>query len=302
MADNYMEQSLDFASYTQKGFASVARRKDRGVRQAGFLVLRKTAMPSVLIELGYINNPAEAKYLSSITGQRSMASAIYSGLQRYIEDFDKKSGGLSTSSSPTVSEGSTAVLPEKKSIVEYNSSKSAASQVQVVEVPDAQRWKSTQFVSKNKRISELDVKSQVGGDAIVREQAPAADLKDSSSTSIIGATTQRPSSSSRFTNKSQSTPATKVDESRPAPGSKSNYRPGDIEYRVQILTASKILPNGAPQFKGLSPVDVYEDDNTYKYTYGIFDNERDAVNMRNTLRSKFKDAFIVRFKDGVRVK
>lgn len=56
MSNKFMEQSLELANYIQKDFKDIAKRNDRGVRQAGFLVLRKTSMPSILIELGFINN------------------------------------------------------------------------------------------------------------------------------------------------------------------------------------------------------------------------------------------------------
>ena len=55
MQDKYMAQSVDFAKQIQKEFRTTGGRPDKGVHQAGFLVLRETSMPSVLIELGYIS-------------------------------------------------------------------------------------------------------------------------------------------------------------------------------------------------------------------------------------------------------
>ena len=53
------------------------------------MVLRESGMPSILIELGFINNPVEAKYLNSTNGQKSMAAAIYNGFKKYKDTFDK---------------------------------------------------------------------------------------------------------------------------------------------------------------------------------------------------------------------
>ena len=65
MQDKYMEQSVSLAKGIQGQFKSYARRVDKGVHQAGFLVLRATSMPSVLVELGYISTPDEETYLRS---------------------------------------------------------------------------------------------------------------------------------------------------------------------------------------------------------------------------------------------
>ena len=62
----------------QKQFRQSARRIDKGVHQAGFLVLRETSMPSVLIELGYITNPNEEAYLLSEQGSSALAKSILS--------------------------------------------------------------------------------------------------------------------------------------------------------------------------------------------------------------------------------
>jgi len=106
MANKYMEQSLEFATYVQNHCVKSAKRGDRGVRQAGLLVLRESAMPSVLIELGFINNSTEAKYMSSATGQRTLASAIYSGFKEYKKAFDKR-GTFVTNGKPAEKEKAT---------------------------------------------------------------------------------------------------------------------------------------------------------------------------------------------------
>lgn len=87
--NKHMQQSVAFASEIQTRFAS-SRREDRGVRQAGFLVLRKTSMPSVLIEVGFISNRDEERYLASESGQQQLAKAISDAFDRYKKEYDAR--------------------------------------------------------------------------------------------------------------------------------------------------------------------------------------------------------------------
>jgi len=89
----YQENSLLLASMVQDQFRERARLKDRGVWQAGFWVLYKTAMPAILVETGFISNPNDEKYLRSEEGQSYIASAIYRAVKDYknmIEDPGNK--------------------------------------------------------------------------------------------------------------------------------------------------------------------------------------------------------------------
>jgi N-acetylmuramoyl-L-alanine amidase len=112
----YQKQSTDLASKLQTQFAEKVNRKDRGVKQAGFWVLYRTAMPSVLVETGFISTPAEEKYLNSEEGQDYLASAIFRACRDYISDVDLRSGikmeQASTSSASSASAQSS-VSPEK---------------------------------------------------------------------------------------------------------------------------------------------------------------------------------------------
>jgi N-acetylmuramoyl-L-alanine amidase len=91
MQKEYSAQSLSFAGMVQDQFRTKAGRTDRSVKQAGFLVLWGTTMPSVLVETGFITNPEEAKFLSSSEGQDLIASAIFRAFRDYKNTIDKKS-------------------------------------------------------------------------------------------------------------------------------------------------------------------------------------------------------------------
>ncbi len=84
----YLDQSLQMASLVQEQFRERARRIDRGVKQAGFLVLYNITMPGVLIETGFISNAREEEYLMSESGQAHIASAIFRAFRQYKEEQD----------------------------------------------------------------------------------------------------------------------------------------------------------------------------------------------------------------------
>lgn len=224
MTNTFMEQSLQFASFVQSDFRNVAKRVDRGVRQAGFLVLRKTSAPSVLIELGFINNQSEAQFLSTKSGQQSMARAIYSGFRKYKRDFDKKQGKL---------------------VVE-------STEVEDISFDDVEEETIAVKNDQNEgRISQVSVSEKVRNNT---------------------------ASSNKKIEKDQ------------------------IEYRVQFLVSPRKLSGNSPALKGLSPVSFYKDGSVYRYTYGSTTNLNEITKIQNQVRLKFKDAFVIRMKNGKRIK
>jgi N-acetylmuramoyl-L-alanine amidase len=86
--NTYLSQSLDFAAFVQEEFRERLKRIDRGVKQAGFLVLAKSAMPSVLIELGFLSNPSEEAYLVTEKGKNEFAMSIFKAFRRYKYAFE----------------------------------------------------------------------------------------------------------------------------------------------------------------------------------------------------------------------
>lgn len=105
----FLDQSILFASKLQVEFKSLGR-YNRGVKQAGFLVLYKTTMPSVLIETGFLTNPGEEKFLADNDGQIKMANAMFTAFEKYKSELE----GISiVTSAPTSEE--TVAIPKQNS-------------------------------------------------------------------------------------------------------------------------------------------------------------------------------------------
>jgi N-acetylmuramoyl-L-alanine amidase len=85
----FMASSVKFASKVEEQFTKTYQRKSFGVKQAGFLVIWRTAMPSVLVETGFLTNPEEEHYLTSSTGQSEVATAIATAFKAYKEEIEK---------------------------------------------------------------------------------------------------------------------------------------------------------------------------------------------------------------------
>jgi len=83
MQETYLDQSIAAANIIQQSFVNNLKRKDRTVKQAGFIVLKYTYMPSVLVETGFLTNSSEGAFLNSSKGQNQMANAISSAILNY---------------------------------------------------------------------------------------------------------------------------------------------------------------------------------------------------------------------------
>ena len=100
----FLDHSILFATNLQKEFKRIGR-YDRGVKQAGFLVLYKTTMPSVLIETGFLTNPTEENFLGKNDGQEKMANSMFKAFENYKNQLEGKA---------TIIESTNIVTPEKK--------------------------------------------------------------------------------------------------------------------------------------------------------------------------------------------
>ena len=201
MQDKYMEQSVHLASLMQKQFRHTCKRLDRGVHQAGFLVLKASAMPSILIELGFISTPEEERYLNSETGATTMAKGIYHAFLNYKREHEIRLTGVSKTVIPT----------EQK---------------------------------------EQDIEKENDRPVTVQKVVESA------------------------------------------------TNDNEITFKIQILTSSKPLAKNDKRLKGLKGVDYYKEKGIYKYTYGASGDYNKVLRTKRTITAKFKDAFIIAFRDG----
>ncbi|MDR1416787.1 MAG: N-acetylmuramoyl-L-alanine amidase [Prevotellaceae bacterium] len=200
MQNVHMEQSLTFASYVEAEFADHAMRKSRGVKQGPFLVLWKTTMPSVLVEIGFISNLEEEKYIASERGQNEIAEAILNALSRYKAQWEK---------------------------------------------------------ARN-----------------ANGEAPSA---------------ATPGSTDGYAGGSKNMPTA-------LPSSKGQQH--RATYHVQIFSTSKRLKANAPEFKGLKNVSCYQVGSSYRYYTGSASSVNELMPLLKETRKKFRDAFIVKLRNG----
>lgn len=204
MQDKYMSQSVHLASLVQKEFRHTCKRADRGVHQAGFLVLKASAMPSILVELGFISNPEEERYLNSEAGTTTLANGIYRAFLAYKREHEIRLTGSSRT-----------VVPENT--------------------------------------------------VAAKSDTPVA-------------TREKPETPRTATQKQTNT--------------------ADPVFKIQILTSSRPIAANDKRLKGLKGVEHYREDELYKYTYGSSTDYNKIVRTKREIAPKFKDAFIIAFKNG----
>ncbi|HTB31916.1 MAG TPA: N-acetylmuramoyl-L-alanine amidase [Bacteroidia bacterium] len=259
----YLEQSLDLSAKIQKEYANKANRTDNGVKQAGFLVLWKTAMPSLLTEIGFLTNPQEENYIGSQKGQNKTAECIFYALQEYIDEKEGvtfKEGDFklnaATSDTSTTDDTATSETPD------------TTTQAPVVDTPKVKA-----AVQKAAAPKPVPVKpAPVDNTASENANKMKASVKELHADSAKINTTKY------------------VDDST------------KIVYKIQITTASQPLAMDDPRFKDIPDVEMYFDKTVYKYTAGHYYTMEEADKLQTKLRSRgFKDAFVIAFKGKNRV-
>ncbi len=149
--EEYLDQSIMLASYIQNRFTTKLKRTNRGVKQAGFIVLHQTVMPSVLVEVGFLTNKVEGAYLNSVQGQKDMANNITSAILEYKHNLDGNVGGFDFEPeviTPQIKEVQVAEIP-KETAVNKTLDTSIAYKVQIAATSKSIETKPTNFKGLN---------------------------------------------------------------------------------------------------------------------------------------------------------
>lgn len=132
----YLNQSIRIADLIQKQFKNRAGRKDRGVRQAGLVVLWNCTMPGVLIETGFISNVAERRFLNSDYGQSIIASAIFRAVRSYFGDIYRADPNTVVQKEKTQQETINKNITEQSNSSDNNSEGSIEYKIQIASSPN----------------------------------------------------------------------------------------------------------------------------------------------------------------------
>lgn len=403
LQDRNMQQSVDLARAIQRNYTSSGR-KNKGVHQAGFLVLRATSMPSVLTELGFISNAEEEKFLHSQEGVATLARAIFEGFKAYrqkhyaqdVESLEKSNDEgenqtlvaenepNSDAPSPLDKVRDAVSVPQPVDV-----STLKAEMVPVTTRPFGQPAALVQKVSGeiNKVISQPElppvpaVVNQVASTATpavtkevavvpaVTKEVPASSSPVVNNVAVVPAVAKevvanrptttvvaqpdslipvipavaavqpvtttspavveskvrqaenkssQPETKTQTASQDNKTSQTKAQTKAPAKTQdttkvqdtkktqdttkkiekKTNERP---IFKLQLFSIDHALRSDDRHFKGLSPVEYYEEGGRYKYTYGATANYEDAKRLQKDIIDKFPEAFVVAFLNQQRI-
>lgn len=268
MQDKNMAQSVDMAKYVQQRTCASAGRANKGVKQAGFLVLRETSMPSCLIELGFITTADEEQYLNSQSGIDALAKGIYQAFTDYRKKYDRT---ITVPYKPIKQESSTPKVVPDVEKPKKNGKRQKPESSNIIEELAKARTKADEMPE----IPATDEKAEAVADTVKEERKNAPEKN-------VGApavTTKKKEKEQEALPDAETTAGTPV-------------------FKVQILASNRNLRPDSQHLKGQKNVDCYEENGMYKFTYGASTDYNEIVKTRKELLEKFPEAFIIAFKDG----
>lgn len=302
MTNQHLNQSLALANLVQKKFKQTANRYDRGARQGALMVLRESSMPSILVELGFINNPTEAKYLASATGQKELALSIYQAFREYKDSYnlrDSKSYAESKSDYRQQSESSSQSKTKAEYTIQYlytqkkqanNSSLFKGVIPTSVKVENGYKYRVGETSNYNEILELYRTVRMKFPDAFIIRIDEEGDNYDGDSDTLP-----------KYKEAGHDISGVQLLDTSNKESNKQKQSSGQVEYRVQFLFSKKLLNPNDSQLKGLPDVSYYKDGTGYKYTAGSSTSVDEIIKVQREVRKKYKDAFVIKFKDGKRM-
>lgn len=413
MQDRNMQQSVDLARAIQRNYTSSGRH-NKGVHQAGFLVLRATSMPSVLTELGFISNAEEEKFLHSRQGVETLARAIFEGFKAYrqkhhaenvlspentndegeaqplvaettpisepvsprdavrnsvavpqpvdvstlkaevvpvptrpfgqpatpvektheetakVISLPKLPPAVATSTpakaGATVHQDSLVpVLPVEVTTPQLDTTtplvaeqtsqpidimvppptqklaKTASTAAKTVEALSVAANQDHKTMNQEVKVVEQTVKTQKQEVKTAKQEVKVVQ-QDTKRTQPEIKTQKQETKTEKQASKTvtKETKEKQKKEAQTAPKVPENSNNQRVVFKLQLFTIDRALRSDDRHFKGLSPVEYYEEGGRYKYTYGATTNYDEAKRLQKEIADRFPDAFVVAFLNNQR--
>jgi len=297
MQDHNMAQSVELAKFVQRRICASAGRQNKGVKQAGFLVLRETSMPSCLIELGFISTPDEERFLHSGAGVSSLALGIYQAFLDYKRKYDTnvtvplKAETKQEVDIPTIVPKDE--VKDKKQEKKENKKRRKSKMAQ--ELADAREGKDVpdaEVLAQQAAPNTDLILSAIPANPNQQEQQPA---QPAQTVQQPVQPVQQPVQPVQQPAQTKQQPVQTVQQPvRPVSTSTTE----GLVFKVQIMACDIKLQKNDPRLKGLQHVDFYQENGLYKYTVGSSANYNEIVTQRKNVSKDFPQAFIVAFKNG----
>ncbi len=315
----FMDQSLGFAAKIQDQYGQRVPSPNRGIKQAGFLVLWACALPSVLTEIGFISNPTEEKFLNSEDGQLKIATSLFNAFKEYkyqVEGFNNQAEAKKPTAEPTkpAAEPTKPAVEPAKPVAEP--AKPAAEPAKPVADPAKPAVEPAKPVVEPAKPAADTTRPAAKPTDI---PSAASVLNDTAHTQAVpeSAAPEQPASPKPDTVQPQpaapavpamETPAPDTAQTEaviesPAPDLEPASAPR-LVFKIQFASSSTDKALDAPEFKNLNlPVlSKYEDNGLFKYCCGEADTPEAAQQiLRQVQEAGFKDAFMVVFSNGRRI-
>jgi N-acetylmuramoyl-L-alanine amidase len=258
----YLKQSLQFAELVESTFRFQTGRRSRGVKQAGFIVLKATAMPSILAEIGFLSNPGEEQFLSTTQGQDHIAQGLISAFSQYKKTVEDPTYRAEDPNQPVVMQENPVEKPYSYAAANPPNTTPPATTTASKEVP-----------------------------APPRANEPSANRQPEPRPVLAG--NYGPVPSRGVSTGPPSNPSTNVPKSNPQAPNVSNS--AVFSFYVQLSAGPQSPETEMAKWRSYGyPIQVVKEDNLFKARTAAYNNYQQA----NAVRQAFKewginDAFIV---------
>lgn len=307
----FMDQSLGFAAKVQEQYGQRVPSPNRGIKQAGFLVLWACALPSVLTEIGFISNPTEEKFLNSAEGQLKIATSLFNAFKEYKYQVEGFNNQAEVTKQPTAEptktpaaaakpadtakpvEAAKAVEPTKPAVKEAEPAVAVTEPAVKEAEPTATTTPATAKPAQpSPAVQPAPAPADTSHPADKPTDVPSAAsvLRDTAHTqTVVESAAPEPPAAQPQADTAPAAPA------QPAPR---------LIFKIQFASSSTDKDLNAPEFKNLNlpPLSKYQENGLYKYCCGEADTPEAAQKiLQQVQEAGFKDAFMVVFSDGKRI-